>query len=103
MPLRFQQAVPTMDIWSANSPNGAGLRGRHGFLASWRPLYSGTGAVKVTGSPFGTFVEAEAACNMMLVVLNEAPSAKAAGRSGDTTPGTTSRQPIQLALGGPCS
>ena len=71
MPLRFQQAVPTMDIWSANSPNGAGLRGRHGFLASWRPLYSGTGAVKVTGSPFETFVEAEAACNMMLVVLNE--------------------------------
>ena len=82
MPLRFQQAVHTMDIWSANSadisfvisfssPNGAGLRGRHGFLASWRPLYSGTGAVKVTGSPFETFVEAEAACNMMLVVLNE--------------------------------
>jgi hypothetical protein len=82
MPLRFQQAVRTMDIWSANSadfsfvisfssPNGAGLRGRHGFLASWRPLYSGTGAVKVTGSPFETFVKAEAACNMMLVVLNE--------------------------------
>jgi hypothetical protein len=82
MPLRFQQAVHTMDIWSANSadisfvisfssPNGEGLRGRHGFLASWRPLYSGTGAVKVAGSPFETFVKAEVACNMMLVVLNE--------------------------------
>ena len=35
------------------------------------PLYSGTGAIKVTGSPFSTFVEAEAACNTMLSVLNE--------------------------------
>ena len=38
---------------------------------AWRPLYSGTGAAKVTGSPFETFVKAEAACNMMLAVLNE--------------------------------
>jgi len=82
MSLHFHQTVQTMDIWSANSagisfvisfasPNGAGLRGRHGFLASWRPLYSGSCAVKVTGSPFSTFVEAEAACNTMLSVLNE--------------------------------
>jgi len=82
MPLHFHQAVQTMDIWSASSadisfvisfstPNGAGLRGKHGFLASWRPLYSGTGAIKVTGSPFSTFTEAEAACNTMLGVLNE--------------------------------
>jgi len=81
MPLHFHQAVQTMDIWSASSadfsfvisfasPNGEGLRG-HGFLASWRPLYSGTGAVKVTGSPFSTFEEAEAACNAMLKVLSE--------------------------------
>ena len=82
MPLHFHHAVPNMDIWSASSaglsfvisfssPNGAGLRGKHGFLASWRPLYSGTGAIKVTGSPFSTFVEAEAACNTMLGVLDE--------------------------------
>ena len=82
MPLHFHQAVQSMDIWSASSadvsfvisfasPNGEGLRGRHGFLASWRPLYSGTGAVKVTGSPFSTFEEAEAACNAMLKVLSE--------------------------------
>ena len=82
MPLLFHQAVQTMDIWSASSgdfsfvisfasPNGEGLRGRHGFLASWRPLYSGTGAVKVTGSPFSTFAEAEAACNTTLEVLNQ--------------------------------
>jgi len=82
MPLHFHHAVPNMDIWSASSadisfvisfstPNGTGLRGKHGFLASWRPLYSGTGAVKVTGSPFSTFAEAEAACNTMLGVLDE--------------------------------
>jgi hypothetical protein len=77
MPLQFHQAVENMDVWSANSadisfvisfasPTGAGFRGRHGFLASWRPHYSGKGAVKVGGSPFGTFVEAETACNTML-------------------------------------
>ena len=82
MSLHFHQTVQSMDIWSASSadisfvisfstPNGAGLRGKHGFLASWRPLYSGTGAVKVTGSPFSTFAEAEAACNTMLGVLDE--------------------------------
>jgi hypothetical protein len=42
---------------------------RRGFLAPWRPLYSSKGAVKVTGSPFNTFAEAEAACNTMLGVL----------------------------------
>ena len=97
MPLHFHQAVQTMDIWSASSadisfvisfssPNGAGFRGRHGFLASWRPLYSGKGAIKVTGSPFSTFEEAEAACNAMLKVLSEVrkpgdrPQAKKADR-----------------------
>jgi hypothetical protein len=54
------------------SPSGTGFRGRNGFLASWRPLYSGRGAVKVTGSPFSTFVEAEAACNTMLGELARA-------------------------------
>ena len=29
-------------------------RQSRGFLASWRPLYSSTGAVKVIGSPFDT-------------------------------------------------
>ena len=83
MSLQFHQAVENMDVWSANSadisfvisfasPVGAGFRGRHGFLASWRPLYSGRGAVKVTGSPFRTFVDAEAACNTMLWELARA-------------------------------
>lgn len=77
MSLQFRQAVDHMDVWSASSvdisfvitfasPNGPGFHGRHGFLASWRPLHSRRGAVKVNGSPFNTFTEAEGACNAML-------------------------------------
>ena len=43
-----------------------GLHGRAGYLASWRPVYEGRGAIRITGSPFKTFGEAEAACNAML-------------------------------------
>ena len=67
----FHQAVEKMDVWSASSadilfvitfasPTGPGFHGRRGFLASWRPIYSSAGAVKLTGSPFNTFADAEA-------------------------------------------
>lgn len=80
MSLQFHQAVEDMDVWSASSadisfvitfasPTGHGFHGRHGFLASWRPQYSRTGAVKVIGSPFKSFAEAEGACNVMLGTL----------------------------------
>jgi hypothetical protein len=80
MCLQFHRAVENMDVWSASSadisfvitfasPTGSGFRGRHGFLASWRPLYSSTGAVKVIGSPFNTFEDAEGACRTMLGTL----------------------------------
>jgi hypothetical protein len=83
MSLQFHRAVEYLDVWSASSadisfvitfasPNGPGFHGRHGFLASWRPVYSRTRAVKVTGSPFDTFADAEAACNTMLGVLERA-------------------------------
>jgi hypothetical protein len=83
MSLQFHQAVENMDVWSASradisfvitfaSPTGPGFHGRRGFLASWRPLYSRTGAVKVIGSPFNTFMDAEGACNTMLGVLEKA-------------------------------
>src|SRR4029078_6578284 len=82
MSLHFHRPLRNMDVWSASSadisfvisfasPNGEGFRGKHGFLASWRPLYSGTGAIKVTGSPFSIFVEAEAARNTKLGGLDE--------------------------------
>ncbi len=77
MPLQFRRAVEGMEIWSAvsegysfvisnESPTGPGFRGRGGYLASWRPSYEGRGAVRIIGSPFKTFDEAEAACDAML-------------------------------------
>jgi hypothetical protein len=77
MPLQFHLAVEKMEIWSANSdgysfvisyesPAGPGFHGRAGYLASWRPVYEGRGAIRITGSPFKTLDEAEAACVAML-------------------------------------
>ena len=82
MSLQFHQAVENMDVWSASgadisfvitfaSPTGPGFHGRHGFLASWRPHHSRTGAVKIIGSPFDTVTDAEGACNTMLGVLQK--------------------------------
>jgi hypothetical protein len=75
--LRFHHAVEDMEIWSATGDGfsfvishetrtGPGLHGRPGFIASWRPLHQNTGAIKIAGSPFDIFVDAEAACNAML-------------------------------------
>jgi hypothetical protein len=80
MPLQFHRAAEKMEIWSAYSDEysfaisyanlaGQSARGRCGYLASWRPLYNGRGAIKILGSPFKTFDEAEAACNAMLELL----------------------------------
>ena len=91
MSLQFRRAVENMDVWSASSadisfvitfatPTGSGFHGRRGFLASWRPLYSRRGAVKVVGSPFQTFVEAEAACNTVLEMLQETRGAGTASQ-----------------------
>jgi hypothetical protein len=44
----------------------AGFHGRAGYLASWRPVYEGRCAIRITGLPFKTFDEAEAACDAML-------------------------------------
>jgi len=77
MPLQFHRAVEGMEIWSVTSggysfvisfesPAGAGFHGRPKYVASWRPVYKGRGAIKIAGSPFKSFEEAEAACNEML-------------------------------------
>jgi len=69
-----------LEIWHAStgeyafaisheSTNGAGLRGKPGFIASWRSRYSNKPAITVQGSPYATFVEAEEACERMLVQL----------------------------------
>ena len=77
MPLQFHRAVETIEIWSATtdgcsfvisfeSPAGTGFHGRFGYVASWRAAHHRRGAVKIAGSPFTTFEEAEAACNVTL-------------------------------------
>jgi hypothetical protein len=77
MPLQFHRAVEQMEIWSATCDGysfvisfesfaGPGFHGRPGYVGSWRPLYQGRGAIKIVGSPFKSFDEAEAACNAML-------------------------------------
>jgi hypothetical protein len=71
-----------MEIWSADgdgfsfvvtyeTPAGAGFHGRAGYVASWRRLYQGNGAIKIGGSAFATFADAEKACNTMLQNLRE--------------------------------
>jgi hypothetical protein len=85
MSLQFHSAFEDLEIWSASSngfsfvisrgsPTGLGLRGRAGYLASWRPLSGSGGAIKIAGSPFRTFTEAEEACNAMLGHLKQKDS-----------------------------
>jgi hypothetical protein len=66
-----------MDIWSASSdgfsfvisfesPAGPGFHGRPGYMATWRPLYQNKRAIRINGSPFRTFAEAEEACDKVI-------------------------------------
>ena len=77
---RVKNSVESMEVWNASSSgfsfvisfasrSGPGLHGSPGFVASWRPLHQNRSAVKVTGSPFKTFVAAEQACETMLGYL----------------------------------
>jgi hypothetical protein len=83
MPLQFHLAVEKVEIWRAYSEGysfvisyesraGPGFHGRGGYLGSWRPLHKGRGAIRILGSPFKTFDEAEAACDAMLKHLTTA-------------------------------
>ena len=74
--------VENIQVWNATS-NGVsfvisfasrsspGLRGNPGFTASWRPIHQNRSAIKVIGSPFKTFPEAEKACEAVLGHLKE--------------------------------
>jgi hypothetical protein len=86
MSLQFHNSLEEMKIWSAASDgfsfvishasrNGPGLHGRPGFIASWRPLYQNRSAIRIAGSPFDNFSDAEAACNTMLEHLTKAGTA----------------------------
>ena len=58
-------------VISFASRSGPGFRGNPGFIASWRPIHQNRSAVKVIGSPFETFSEAEKACEAVLGHLKE--------------------------------
>ena len=77
---RLGAATEELKIWSASergfsfvisyeSRSGPGLHGQPGFVASWRPIHINRPAIRVGGSPFKTFAEAEEACEAMLAHL----------------------------------
>ena len=70
-----------LEMWHANTSeysfaishenlSAPGLHDKPGFIASWRSLYNNKPAITVDGSPFATFVEAEEACEAMLMHLS---------------------------------
>jgi hypothetical protein len=69
-------------VISYESRSGAGLQGKPGFVASWRPIYQNRSAVKVIGSPFKTLAAAEQACEAMLGhLISDTPSSRPASYS----------------------
>ena len=80
--------VENIEIWNAasegfsfvisyESRSGPGFHGNPGFLASWRPIYRNTPAIKVIGSPFKTMTDAEQACEVMLgYLISDSPSSR---------------------------
>ena len=85
---RIITPVEAIQIWNASSDglsfvisyesrSGPGFHGNPGFLASWRPIYRNTPAIKVIGSPFKTMTDAEQACEVMLGYLtSDSPSSR---------------------------
>ena len=91
--MRFSRVVTPVEaiqMWNASSNgfsfvisyesrSGPGLQGSPGFLASWRPIYRNTPAIKVIGSPFKTMTDAEQACEVMLgYLISDSPSSRQA-------------------------
>ena len=79
---RIITPVEDIQMWNATSDgfsfvisfasrSGSGFHGNPGFVASWRPIHQNRSAVKVIGSPFKTFPEAEKACEAVLGHLKE--------------------------------
>ncbi|WP_342737167.1 hypothetical protein [Bradyrhizobium sp. B117] len=77
---RIISPLKDLEVWSASSggfsfvisheaSTGPGFHGRPGYIASWRPLYQNKCAIKVGGSPFNTFADAENACEAFLMHL----------------------------------
>ena len=87
MILQFCHTIERLEIWSAaaegfsfvishESRAGPGFHGRPGFIATWRPLYKNNSAIRIAGSPFETFADAEEACDATLRHLTEREDAR---------------------------
>jgi hypothetical protein len=72
MALQFHHTLERLEIWSAaadgfsfvishETRSGTGFHGRPGFMATWRPLYKNNFAIRIAGTPFETFADAEEA------------------------------------------
>jgi hypothetical protein len=79
---RVETPVHELEIWMAcssgfsfvisnESRTGPGLHGKPGLVASWRPVEENKSAIKLGGSPFSTFAEAEKACEAVLEALEQ--------------------------------
>ncbi|WP_375778647.1 hypothetical protein ACE103_05695 [Bradyrhizobium sp. ma5] len=77
MALHFRRATADIEIWSASAQSysfvisnesriGLGLHGPPGVVASWSSLDLRRPAMRVGGSPFKTFAEAEKAYEALL-------------------------------------
>jgi hypothetical protein len=93
---RASTALRSSQIWHANSDEYAFSISREsrngsepGFVASWRFLHGKEPAVTVGGSPFATFVEAEEACELMLMHLSIAQGDTTIPTDASVTSGTT--------------
>jgi hypothetical protein len=97
---RASTALRSSQIWHANSDEYAFSISREsrngsepGFVASWRFLHDKRPAITVGGSPFATFVEAEEACELMLMHLSTTQGDMTiptdASVASGTTPGWT--------------
>lgn len=97
MPLHFVLAVQEMELWSAISDGfsfvivlgkaaGPGLERRTGYIASRRPLHFSAGAVRIGGSPFEIFANAEQACNAFLSLLTSDAETENVNRRSNLRP-----------------
>jgi hypothetical protein len=80
MALHFRRVDTTGHLFASSggysfviseSRSGPGLHRPAGFVASWRPINLNKPAMRVGGSPFNTFAEAEKACEAFLEHLTK--------------------------------
>ena len=115
--MQFSRVITPVDniqVWNTTSDgfsfvisfasrSGPGFRGNPGFIASWRPIHQNRSAVKVIGSPFKTFPEAEKACEAVLGHLKEPSGVRERSYSHASPPRAVARSSGSLVPSHPSS